>query len=472
MAKKLMILGTTSNAGKSLLVTALCRIYSRRGYKVAPFKAQNMALNSYITKEGKEMGNAQAVQAEAAGIEPDARMNPILLKPYTDATSQVIVNGDVYKDLSARDYYKERAYVFPAALKSFHELEEEYDIIFIEGAGSPAEINLRDVDIVNMGFATEVDAPCILVGDIDRGGVFASLAGTMLLFTEEEKQLIKGVLINKFRGDESILTPGIVELEKIIDRPVLGVIPHINVDIDDEDSLSSYEHLKNNAAKIKIGVVHPPRALNMHEYGVFAPFEEVSVEYIKHAREFGEYDLIIMPHLQSMEETLIYLRETGLDGRLINAHKKNVPILGVGKGYFCLFHLIDGHRGLGLIPGVAAPGSSEAIKTSIQSEYDLFNGLEVESNTVGHCELQSDMIIGDYRVLGSFDGQVGGLLLESYFSDVLAKGIVESIANKKGISRNGEDIDIFAYRNSQYEKLADAVESALDLDVIDAFLDI
>ena len=241
MAKVIMVQGTTSNAGKTLSVAALCRIFKQDGYKVVPFKSQNMSSNSFITKDGLEISTAQAMQAEAAGIEPDARMNPILLKPVSDKGSQVVLNGKLLKEMSARDYYNYKKDMIPHILKAYNSLAEEYDIIVIEGAGSPAEINLKEMDIVNMGMAKLVDAPVIIVGDIDRGGVFASLAGTMLLFDDEEKARVKGFVINKFRGDVNLLTPGLKMLEEITNVNVLGVVPYMNVDIEDEDSLSEAE---------------------------------------------------------------------------------------------------------------------------------------------------------------------------------------------------------------------------------------
>ena len=234
MAKTIMIQGTMSNAGKSLLAAGLCRVLKQDGYRVAPFKSQNMALNSFITKDGGEMGRAQVVQAEAAGIEPDVRMNPILLKPTTDVGSQVIVNGHVQGNMPAMEYYRRKRDFIPAVMEAYESLAREYDIIVIEGAGSPAEINLQENDIVNMGLARMVDAPVLLVGDIDRGGVFAQLYGTVALQSEEDRRRIKGVVVNKFRGDRAILEPGLKTLEELCGVPVAGVVPYLHVDIDDE----------------------------------------------------------------------------------------------------------------------------------------------------------------------------------------------------------------------------------------------
>ena len=245
-AKCIMVQGTMSGAGKSLLCTALCRIFAQDGYKVAPFKSQNMALNSFVTRAGLEMGRAQVVQAQAAGVEPDVRMNPILLKPSSDVGSQVIVNGEVRGDMPARVYFRQKKALIPEILRAYESLAQEYDILVIEGAGSPAEINLKADDIVNMGLAKLVDAPVLLVGDIDRGGVFAQLYGTVALLEADERARICGLVINKFRGDVEILRPGLAMLEEKTRLPVLGVIPYTRADIEDEDSLS--ERLQSSKA--------------------------------------------------------------------------------------------------------------------------------------------------------------------------------------------------------------------------------
>ena len=237
-AKCIMVQGTMSGAGKSLLCAALCRIFAQDGLHTAPFKSQNMALNSFVTRDGLEMGRAQVVQAQAAGVEPDVRMNPILLKPSSDVGSQVIVNGEVRGQMKASQYFKMKKSLIPDILRAYNSLAEDFDVIVIEGAGSPAEINLKADDIVNMGLAKLVDAPVLLVGDIDRGGVFAQLFGTVELLETDERDRIKGLVINKFRGDVEILRPGLSMLEDKTHLPVLGVVPYLRVDIEDEDSLS------------------------------------------------------------------------------------------------------------------------------------------------------------------------------------------------------------------------------------------
>ena len=238
MAKKIMIQGTMSNSGKSFLAAALCRIFHQDGYRTAPFKSQNMALNSYITDDGLEIGRAQAMQAEAAGILPAAEMNPILLKPTSHMGSQVVIMGEVFGNMKAMDYYRRKPELIPVIKDAFARLEEQYEVIVLEGAGSPAEINLRENDIVNMGMAEMADAPVLLVGDIDRGGVFASLYGTVKLLSPQEQKRIRGLIINKFRGDVEILKPGLDMIEEKVGIPVVGVIPMEQIDLDDEDSLS------------------------------------------------------------------------------------------------------------------------------------------------------------------------------------------------------------------------------------------
>ena len=268
-----MIQGTMSNAGKSLLCAGLCRIFKQDGYRVAPFKSQNMALNSFITEDGLEMGRAQVVQAEAAGVAPQVEMNPILLKPTNDVGSQVIVNGEVLKNMSAREYFAYKKQLIPDIMKAFHKLEEENDIIVIEGAGSPAEINLKKDDIVNMGLAKMVDAPVLLVGDIDRGGVFAQLLGTLMLLEDDEKERVKGLVINKFRGDKTILDPGIVMLEERGGIPVVGVTPYMQVEIEDEDSLTERFNMtkggkgaEERIGLVDIAVIRTPRISNFTDF--------------------------------------------------------------------------------------------------------------------------------------------------------------------------------------------------------------
>lgn len=285
MAKVIMVQGTMSNAGKSLIVAGLCRIFAQDGYRVVPFKSQNMALNSYITEDGLEMGRAQVMQAEAAGVKPSVLMNPILLKPTNDVGSQVIVKGEVLGNMRARDYCAYKKKLVPTICEAFSELEKQADIIVMEGAGSPAEINLKSDDIVNMGLAKLVDAPVLLVGDIDRGGVFAQLLGTLMLLEEDEKARVKGLIINKFRGDKTILDPGVEMLEERGGVKVAGVVPYMHLSIEDEDSLSG--QLDNHdVGVIDLAVIRFPRISNFTDFNVFERLEGVSVRYVSSGRNW------------------------------------------------------------------------------------------------------------------------------------------------------------------------------------------
>ena len=301
---KIMIQGTASSVGKSLIVAALCRIFKQDGYSVCPFKSQNMSLNSYITLDGKEMGRAQVLQAYAAGLEPEVYMNPILLKPTSDKKSQIIVNGKVYGNSTAMEYHNLKIKFKDMLKEHFNKLEEDFDIVVMEGAGSPAEINLRDRDIVNMGMAELVDAPVLLVGDIDKGGVFASLAGTMLLLEEGEKERVKGTIINKFRGDVEILKPGLDMLEDIVHIPCLGVVPYTRLQLEDEDG--AVEFNKKAYAPIDIAVIKMPHISNFTDLDALKSEEDVSIRFITSKEEFKEPDLLIIPGSKNTIEDLLY----------------------------------------------------------------------------------------------------------------------------------------------------------------------
>ena len=340
MAKVIMVQGTMSNAGKSFLVAGLCRIFKQDGYRVAPFKSQNMALNSFITEEGLEMGRAQVMQAEAAGIRPLVCMNPILLKPTNHTGSQVIVNGEVLGNMSARDYFAFKKKLIPDIKKAFRKLEEYADIIVIEGAGSPAEINLKENDIVNMGLAEMVDAPVLLVGDIDRGGVFAQLLGTLMLLTEEEKERVKGLIINKFRGDKSILDPGIIMLEEKGGVPVAGVVPYMPLSLEDEDSLTERFAPKKEGL-IDIAVIHYPRISNFTDFNVFEQMPEVSVRFVTSISELRHPDLIFLPGSKNTVGDLKWMRQNGLEAAVKKASDNGIPVFGICGGYQMLGERIE-----------------------------------------------------------------------------------------------------------------------------------
>ena len=330
-AKPIMIQGTMSNAGKSLICAALCRIFRQDGYRVAPFKSQNMALNSFITSEGLEMGRAQVVQAEAAGVEPTVLMNPILLKPTTDVGSQVIVNGEVRGNMRATDYFKYKKQLIPDIIQAYNTLAENNDIIVIEGAGSPAEINLKSDDIVNMGMAKMAKAPVLLVGDIDRGGVFAQLYGTVALLDGDERDMVKATVINKFRGDVSILAPGLEMLYDLVKVPCAGVVPYMTLDIDDEDSLS--ERLTAGERKeIDVAVISLPRISNFTDFSPFSRFSGVSLRYVKNLFELGAPALIIIPGTKSTISDLKWMRQNGLEAEIKKQSSRGTPVFGICGG--------------------------------------------------------------------------------------------------------------------------------------------
>jgi adenosylcobyric acid synthase len=388
--KTLMIQGTASSVGKSVIVTALCRIFHQDSFKVAPFKAQNMALNSFVTREGDEIGRAQAVQAEAAGIEPSVDMNPVLLKPEAEAKSQVIVLGKVAKNLEASQYYDYTPYLLGVIEDSLNRLRSNYDIVVIEGAGSPAEINLKEREIVNMRVARMADAPVLLVGDIDRGGVFASIIGTLELLTGDERDLVKGLIINKFRGDLALLKPGLDFLEKKSDKPVLGVIPYFRgIKIAQEDSVYLEERRAGSASRgVDIAVIHLPHISN---YDDFDPLEEMdcTVRYISEASELGNPDLIILPGTKSTVADLVYLKEQGIAQAIIQRAKAGTPVIGICGGYQMLGKTINDPyevesrgssvAGLGLLDIETTFGqvkTTTQIKARVVANKGLFEGLK------------------------------------------------------------------------------------------------
>ena len=340
---KIMVQGTASSVGKSILVTALCRILKQDGFSVCPFKSQNMSLNSYITLDGKEMGRAQVLQAYAAGLEPEVYMNPILLKPTSDKKCQIIVNGKVFGNSTAMEYHNMKLEFKDMLKQQFEELEKKFDIIVMEGAGSPAEINLRDRDIVNMGMAELIDAPVILAGDIDKGGVFASLAGTLLLLNEDEKKRVKATIINKFRGDVEILKPGLTMLEDIIHIPCAGVVPYFKLDLEDEDG--AVEFNKKITAPIDIAVIKLPHISNFTDLDALKAEEDVSVRFVTTKEELGTPDLLIIPGTKNTIEDLISLRNSGLEEVIIK-YSKEGNLLGICGGYQMLGNSLNDPYGV------------------------------------------------------------------------------------------------------------------------------
>ena len=415
-AKRIMVQGTMSGAGKSLLCAALCRIFAQDGYRVAPFKSQNMALNSFVTRDGLEMGRAQVVQAQAAGIEPDVRMNPILLKPSSDTGSQVIVGGEVRGQMSAADYFKMKRQLIPDILAAFNSLSEDVDIVVIEGAGSPAEINLKADDIVNMGLAKLVDAPVLLAGDIDRGGVFAQLYGTVALLEQEERARIAGLVINKFRGDVEILRPGLAMLEEKTGLPVLGVVPYLHVEIEDEDSLSERLNANRAVKPLDAAVIRLPHISNFTDFMPLAQHELLGVRYVQRARELGRPDLVILPGTKNTMEDLLWLRQNGLEAAALKLAHAGTPILGICGGYQMLGQTLDDPQGtesgrpmalsgLGLLPTrtvfdaqkrrmqVRAAAQGELFGGARLTGYEIHNG-RTEVGGAPFCVLEDGTLEG------------------------------------------------------------------------------
>ncbi|SCK00751.1 Cobyric acid synthase [uncultured Eubacterium sp.] len=476
MAKTIMIQGTCSNAGKSLLAAGICRILKQDGYKVAPFKSQNMALNSFITKEGLEMGRAQVMQAEACQIEPDVRMNPILLKPTSDQGSQVIINGEVHGNYSAKDFYEKKEDFRAAVKEAFDSLAAEYDVIVLEGAGSPAEINLKDNDLVNMGMAKMADAPVLLVGDIDRGGVFASLAGTMLLFDEEEKARVKGVVINKFRGDVTILEPGLRMLEDIIQVPVAGVVPYMQLDVDDEDSLTDRFSGRKGEALIDIAVIRTPRISNFTDFNPFEYIEGVDVRYVGSANELGDPDMIMLPGTKNTMSDLLWLRQSGLEASILKFHAKNKPIFGICGGYQMLGQSLSDPAGveyggdmagIGLLPHstVFEDQKVRTAATGILSEVDgIFAGLS--GKEYQGYEIHMGVSGTDNNIIN--EGNVYGTYIHGVFDkEEIAKTIVTALLAAKGLDFSDvKAFDIEAHKQTQYDILAEGLRKSLDMELL------
>ena len=480
MAKRVMVQGTMSGAGKSLIAAALCRIFRQDGLSAAPFKSQNMALNSCITREGLEMGRAQVVQAQAAGIEPDVRMNPILLKPSSDTGSQLIVNGEVRGEYWAADYFKMKKSLIPEVLAAYESLAKEHDVMVIEGAGSPAEINLRQDDIVNMGLARLVDAPVILVGDIDRGGVFAQLYGTVALLEEEERRRIVGLVINKFRGDEGLLRPGLAMLEEKTGIPVLGVIPYAQVDIDDEDSLSPRLGRSAHRKAVDVAVVRLPHISNFTDFAPLERHPALGVRYVGRPDLLAGADLIILPGTKATMEDLKWLRQSGLESEIKKLAAAGTPVLGVCGGYQMLGKTLsdpDGVEGggemagLGLLPchtlfapqktrtRVEAEVLAPALRGAQLSGYEIHMGLtqRIGGEPFAHFP--------DGREEGTAAGNCFGTYLHGLFdTGELVEKLAAWLMTEKGLSPENIRVESQdSYRERQYDLLARVVREHLDM---------
>ena len=443
-----------------------------------------MALNSFVTRNGLEMGRAQVVQAQAAGVEPDVRMNPILLKPSSDTGSQVIVNGEVRGQMSAVDYFRMKKQLIPEILSAYNSLASETDIIVIEGAGSPAEINLKADDIVNMGLAKLVDAPVLLAGDIDRGGVFAQLYGTVELLEPAERQRIRGLIINKFRGDVEILRPGLTMLEEKTHLPVLGVVPYLKADIEDEDSLS--ERLTQQSVRpLDVAIIRLPHLSNFTD---FIPLEQhplLGIRYVQNSRQLGVPDLVILPGTKNTIDDLLWLRQSGLEAALLKLAAQKVPILGVCGGYQMLGEMLDDPtgsesgkpqqlRGLGLLPVRTVFSENKCrAQTHATAVAGPFAGAAVEGYQIhiGRTQVSGQPLFAlqdTTQMEGCVQGSVFGSYLHGLFdTGELTEKLAAFLCLRKGIApEQAAPLSMEQYRQQQFDLLADGVRKALDMDAI------
>ena len=508
MAKAIMIQGTMSGAGKSLVTAGLCRVFRQDGFRVMPFKSQNMALNSFITEEGLEMGRAQVLQAEAAGVKPLVDMNPILLKPTGDTGSQVIVHGEVLGNMSAADYFVFRKNLIPEIRKAYDRLAAQADIIVVEGAGSPAEINLKENDIVNMGLAKLLDAPVLLVGDIDRGGVFAQLYGTVELLSPEEQARVKGLIINKFRGDVTILEPGLRMLEEKTGKPVAGVIPWTRLQLEDEDSLTD-RFRQRKAERIDLAVIRFPRISNFTDFDVFENFPGVSLRYVEHAGQLGSPDLIFLPGSKNTMEDLRWFRESGLEAAALKAHEKGTILFGICGGFQMLGREVSDPegveaggriRGIGLLPvktvlagqkvrrqvtgkmlkiqgGLATLSGKPVEGYEIHMGRTVFASAETEPCSVSDRQEQPEPVTvlsarqaadGKTWCDGVQAGNVFGTYVHGIFdAGDTAKTLLKALAARKGLDLEEPGFsDYQKFREEQLDLLADTIRKSLDMKLV------
>lgn len=497
--KNIMLLGTGSNVGKSIIAAGLCRIFYQDGYSVSPFKSQNMALNSYITKDGKEMGRAQVVQAEAANIEPEAFMNPILLKPTTDRKSQVIVNGKVYKNMDAREYFAYKHNLKKDIMTAYNHIRENFDICVLEGAGSPAEINLKEDDIVNTGMAEMADSPVLLVADIDRGGVFAAIYGTVMLLEENERKRIKGVIINKFRGDKSLLTSGIEMIEKLTDIPVLGVVPFVPLGIEEEDSLGIDKYNEKKEGKIKISVIKLKHISNFTDIDALSHYNDVSLKYVTKSSELGNEDIIIIPGSKNTVEDMKDLIEKNIGREIVRIAKKGTPVFGICGGFQMLGQkIMDPEKiesdlkeisGLGLLDIETVMKSDKTTtqyKNTVKDVSGILTGTEGmeikgyeihqgysypvneknEENNNSENILKNDTgcLFGDENLKGTVKDNVAGTYIHGIFDNSeFTSHFLNEARKLKGLDRIDENFSYSDYKNREYDKLAEVLRENLDI---------
>ena len=491
-AKVLVILGTSSSVGKSLLVAGLCHLFARRGINVAPYKAQNMSNNAAVCSDGSEIGRAQATQAIAAGLEPHVDMNPVLIKPEADARAQVIVNGRAWKTLSARDYYPKKEILWAAATSAFDRLREQYELVIVEGAGSAAELNLRDGDIVNMAIARYANAPVLLAGDIDRGGIFAQLIGTVWLLEPEERELIKGLLVNKFRGDIKLFEDGIEILEEKSEKPVLGVLPYLHgLFIPEEDAVALENPFSKPATfedEIEIAVIHLPRIANFDDFDPLDAENGIRIRYVDSVEKLGQPAAIIIPGTKSTLDDLAWLRSHGLDAAIQQLAANGTPVVGICGGYQMLGENIydpdhieaaqDSAPGLGLLPTdttFAGEKATHQAKARIQNGKGWFaeiEGQEISGYEIhmGRTESKSAWLQINERSsetvhvmdgASSEDGKIWGCYVHGLFANENLRG---AWLRSLGWSEEGAKEDPFA---ESLTRLAETLEETLDMELLE-----
>ena len=492
MARALMILGTHSNAGKSLLATAFCRILARRELRVAPFKAQNMSNNAGVTPEGGEMGRAQIVQAEAAGIYAHTDMNPVLLKPEGNRRSQVVLNGRIEGRIEAGNWLKTKERLWGEVKEAYDRLSSRFDVVVLEGAGSPAEINLKAGDIVNLRMARYAGAPCLLVGDIDRGGVFAALAGTMLLLEPEERLQIGGFLINRFRGDPALLGDGLEMLrERAFGVPTLGVIPYVpDLRIADEDAVP-LERDRSAAAPLAVGqldvaVIHLPRIANFDEFDALEAEPGVRLRFVTRAEDLGSPAAVVIPGTKATLADLGWLRERGLDGAIGAAHQRGAQVVAICGGFQMAGEWLADPLGMEGAPGGQAVGLGLLpVATEFLAQKETHQALMRLED--GEAVRGYEIHTGVSRVLGAArfgeiierngrpvrvpdgatapDGRVWGTYLHGLFEN-------DGFRHRwlRGLGWSGPVVATTALRNGEYDRLADAVEEAVEWGAVEALM--
>jgi adenosylcobyric acid synthase len=488
--KKIMIQGTGSSTGKSVIAAGLARIFYKDGNKVAPYKSQNMALNSYIDRDGLEMGRAQVVQAEACNTLPRAYMNPILMKPNSDNDSQIIIEGIPHKNMDAKEYFQNTNFFKSIALKNYKIIETNYDIGVLEGGGSPAEMNLRDVDLVNMGMAELIDSPVILVGDIERGGVFASLYGTILMLDETDRRRIKGLIINKFRGDMDLLLPGIEDLTNRllkagIDLPVLGVIPWVPLNIEEEDILTNKFGEKQKKNDLNIAVIRLDKMSNYTDFDALSYYKDLSLNFTLSKSEIEDADIIIIPGSKNTIQDLIKLKQLGIDRTIIEQGKKGKIIVGICGGYQILGQeILDPHmieskdkiiKGLGLLD----------ITTTMEKEKQTFQTTEKITHNTGLLKGCVDCTVSGYEIhqgvtrsketsifqnkpnLGVLKDNIFATYIHGVFDNsVFTRTFINNIRISKGLEPIDDYFDFKKFKIDEYDRWEETLRNSLDIDKI------